>query len=91
MRDIYSKTKETIIWLGDWPPEQMIPKESIVQRGHILAPIPKGFGGNSISQYDLPAMLNELLTYQKHEVWDEKRCTLAIMLVRCNYKYHHVA
>ncbi|KAH8164409.1 hypothetical protein CIB48_g3846 [Xylaria polymorpha] len=75
VRDLNENSIEaalSYVW-GDWPPEQMIPKESIVQRGHILAPIPKGFGGNSISQYDLPAMLNELLTYQKHEVWDEKQ------------------
>ncbi|KAI0975895.1 heterokaryon incompatibility protein-domain-containing protein [Xylaria arbuscula] len=44
MRDIYSKTKETIIWLGDWPPEHMIPKESIMEkRGDKFAPVPKAF------------------------------------------------
>ncbi|KAI0538784.1 heterokaryon incompatibility protein-domain-containing protein [Xylaria digitata] len=84
MRDIYSKTRKTIIWLGDGPAAQeRLELYPIDRPGDTFDLVPEEFGGNLIDQYDLVTILEEFLQYGKGSPWDEKRVKAATMLTRC--------
>ncbi|KAI0549425.1 heterokaryon incompatibility protein-domain-containing protein [Xylaria curta] len=85
MRDIFSKAQKTIIWLGNGPTEQMMLNFTLDSNipDNLLTQVPEGVEGYSMERYDLAAILQEFLEYQKDSIWDEKHCALAVMLVRC--------
>ncbi|KAI0431674.1 heterokaryon incompatibility protein-domain-containing protein [Xylaria sp. FL1042] len=77
MRHIYSKAQKTIIWLHDnkKPPDD--PDEV-----KYSTPLPSGFGGTTMNEYDLASILREI---QQHEdsTWNKKKLALFYMLYRC--------
>ncbi|KAH8168007.1 hypothetical protein CIB48_g282 [Xylaria polymorpha] len=77
MRHIYGKAKKTTIWLHDnqrpW---------SDVDEIKFSTPLPAGFGGTTMNEYDLVSILKEI---QEHESsnWNIKKIALLCMLYRC--------
>ncbi|KAI1428441.1 heterokaryon incompatibility protein-domain-containing protein [Xylaria sp. FL1777] len=87
MRDIYSKATSTIIWLGDFDVESTRSKQRCmadsVDNDEFYTPLPKRFGGTTMNEYDLCAILD---AYQKcviNKQWDKEYFSLHMMLCRC--------
>ncbi|XDG07466.1 hypothetical protein ABKA04_007081 [Annulohypoxylon sp. FPYF3050] len=84
MRDIYLKASKTRIWLGDWPPQAMIPEKYIMEiPKSVFAPVPQGFGGNLVDQYDIAGMLEEYQKFREANPWVPQLLALKIMIIRC--------
>ncbi|KAI1351005.1 heterokaryon incompatibility [Xylaria sp. FL0043] len=77
MRQIYSKAQKTIIWLHNNPEPSDDPDEV-----KSSTPLPSGFGGTTMNEYDLAAILREI---RRHEdlTWSKKKLALFYMLYRC--------
>ncbi|KAI0479752.1 HET-domain-containing protein [Xylaria cf. heliscus] len=81
MRDIYSNAKDTIIWLGDYQTTEI--SDVVNSPAEARASLPVGFGGITLDQYDLCAILEEYQKYPKDKLWDEKQWAIYVMLNRC--------
>lgn len=79
MRDIYSKAKCTIIWLGDGRRSDL----PHYQEEALYRPLPHGFGGTSIGEYDLPAILERCQKYPVDIDWNKEQWEWWITLERC--------
>ncbi|KAI1413677.1 HET-domain-containing protein [Hypoxylon sp. FL1857] len=81
MRDIYLKAEATTIWLSG---EQLVddPTKKRVPDG-FNKPLPPGFGGLEIDQYDLATIVNEFRKYPMDGQWTVKQWGLFTMLSRC--------
>lgn len=84
MRDIYSNAKGTIIWLNNDQVPDRIPAsmydDDDERSKDVDAPLPEGFGGIPIDQYDLVAILTELQEYASQT--PGKKIALYVMLSR---------
>ncbi|KAI1393338.1 HET-domain-containing protein [Hypoxylon trugodes] len=97
MRDIYSKAKNTVIWLsggqttdGERGSTRNRPEKWENQREdpsfdieRWYPPFPPGLGRIDINQYDLTAILRECLKYSVNDPWNEEQWVLYLMLGRC--------
>ncbi|KAI0554328.1 heterokaryon incompatibility protein-domain-containing protein [Xylaria curta] len=84
MGDIYSKARTVLIWLmGPTTSkliEHQVPNSDI---STIDSPLPLGFGGTTMDQYDLSSILQEYTKYPPQTPWDGKQVALCLMLRRC--------
>ncbi|KAI1086062.1 heterokaryon incompatibility protein-domain-containing protein [Rostrohypoxylon terebratum] len=85
MKDIYSKAK-TYIWLSGrtlYEQPDMNPQPIASYPSDICAHLPLNFMGNTIDQYDLRGMLDELCKLTLGDDLDDKSWALVTMLVHC--------
>ncbi|KAI0448561.1 HET-domain-containing protein [Xylaria acuta] len=83
MRDIYSRAQCTIVWLGGISLQNHPVPDGPFHKDEYYAPLPTGFGGTTMNEYDLCAILNEIQRHPQREPYGEKDITLFMMLQRC--------
>ena len=87
MKEIYSKAKYTIIWLQDLKvprtSSKLRPIYESIGMEDFYAPLPKGFEGTTMNEYDLCTILDELKKHPIVSLWDKKHMALHMMLFRC--------
>ncbi|KAI1734005.1 heterokaryon incompatibility protein-domain-containing protein [Xylaria scruposa] len=78
MRDIYTHAQSVVIWLGT-------DQASDVDHdpNGYLAPLPQGFGGTTMHEYDLVSILREYQECTNETCWTVKKVALQYMLYRC--------
>ncbi|KAI0384080.1 HET-domain-containing protein [Hypomontagnella monticulosa] len=82
MGDIYSKAKQTIIWLGDGKQSY----RSTFDYEALYRPLPEGFGGIDIDEFDLAAILKRCQCYPMESRWSEDKAACFVMLHRCIFQ-----
>ncbi|KAI0852450.1 heterokaryon incompatibility protein-domain-containing protein [Daldinia vernicosa] len=99
MKEIYSRTKNTIVWLSGGhaenkqveglvkgqmeAPVENQREDQSFNMEGLYTPIPIGLGGVDVDQYDLAALLRESLKYSMDAPWCEKQTLLYMMVIRC--------
>ncbi|KAI2624971.1 heterokaryon incompatibility protein-domain-containing protein, partial [Hypoxylon sp. NC1633] len=79
MGEIYSKAKETIIWLGN----QVTESRPMTDPANTLAPLPPNFGGHVVDQYNLVDILGKLREMPLDTSTYTKRLTLYTIFLHC--------
>ncbi|KAJ8127487.1 hypothetical protein O1611_g6149 [Lasiodiplodia mahajangana] len=77
MRDIYSQTQKTVIYLTEGDLQQRL------RRSKYFLSIPPNFGGTTMDQYDLASILTEFHKHPRDSPWSHTQLALYIMLVVC--------
>ncbi|KAI3322335.1 heterokaryon incompatibility protein-domain-containing protein [Xylariaceae sp. AK1471] len=78
MGEIYSKAKETVIWLSGQMPD--VPMN---QPDDILDSLPLNCRGNRVDQYDLRSILAEVRKLSLEIPWNKEHVVLGTMLTHC--------
>ncbi|KAI1326710.1 heterokaryon incompatibility protein-domain-containing protein [Xylariaceae sp. FL0255] len=79
MKEIYSKTLESVIWLGDLTTPNSPPL-------HLSRDLAENCCQKTLlDQWDLTTILEEILKYQDADPWDERRFALNISFIRSTH------